>query len=109
MDRRPQLPFRRTLAILALLSAVGRPTNSFYRDDAIDLGIARFVDNTIAPGPARPGSRIAKRSLLRSSIGVTVLQSLVAKASFGYDRPTPPANAKQTPLLWILAAAKGST
>ncbi len=72
-----------TLAILKFLfRGLAGQRNGFYRDDAIDLGITRFVDNTpMAPRPS--SARISyrpKRSLLRSSIGVIWFQTFVVSS-----------------------------
>src|ERR1039458_8147440 len=51
-----------TLAILVFLfRRLASQRNGLYRDDAVDLGIARFVDDTHgSPSHARTGCRIAQ-------------------------------------------------
>src|SRR6202140_5661991 len=108
---------KETLAILKLpFRGLASQRNGLYRDDAIDLGIARFVDNTHG-SPTQFGEDLVSPKTFAFAIIHRCrlrFQSPVAKrpsakrtsAAIGpLRRPTP----KQTSVLCILGAAKSFT
>src|ERR1700719_89778 len=108
---------KETLAILKLLfRGLASQRNGLYRDDPIDLGIARFVDNTHG-SPTQLGENLVSpktfafaiihRCHLRFQSPVIKRTSATrTSAAIGpVRRPTP----KQTSVRCILAAAKSFT